>query len=68
MKSEKRSSRHLAFERASNKRGHNHKLFKGDAVMVRQKLEALNDLGAGLCQKKDCDAMVNNKEVSIGWL
>ena len=48
LKNEKRSTRHVAFETAYNKPRHNNILFKGMTVMVRQKLEELNDLGAWL--------------------
>ena len=64
LKNEKRSTRHAAFETAYNKQRHNNKLFKGAILMVRQKLTELNDLGACLWGKKDCDAIVNNNEVS----
>ena len=52
LKSEKRSTRHVAFETAYNKRRHNNKLFKGKTVMMRQKLEELNDFGACLWKKR----------------
>ena len=52
LKSEKRSTRHVAFETAYNKRQHNIKLFKGATVMARQKLDELNDLGPCLWGKR----------------
>ena len=48
LKSEKGSTKHVAFETAYNKPCHNNKLFKGMTVTERQTLEELNDLGAYL--------------------